>query len=627
MNQILNFDIEQKIKDLVENNLKNIKLFFILFAINIFIYGQKIFFYSLATDDYGRFYNGGGEQASWLGRWMAGIMNQNVFTGAMHILPYFNGVIGIFSFSLAGFLTAKILKRTNSFEISIITLLISATPMVADNLHFNTNTSTWVSTLLGIIGLLLAQKANKFSKILGLSFVVIAIGCYQTIVQVAIAIAMIKAIIDVCESKDKNDLKVLFLNFAYSIAFVLLAYAFSHLINHLYVQHYNLEIADRFGNAVHGFDISVYWHRLSSMFHNNYGFRFFKNQLTLLYKIMGLLALCSCIFMVIKGKQARHTKIILSVFLFLMFLYIPLVNNLPNITGYRIPLRAYYTVGWFMAGFFIIQMLSFKKIFKTASLAITLTMIVLSVCYINIFFDSASRQTTADLIRVNQIVGRIRTHENYTLEPIKFKIIGTTNKFSVIAWNSDQQALNADWSKEKVFKNFSDLNFTEMTDAEFNEVEDSLIKKGQQIDPYPAKNSIVVKDDKVVLFLNSTDVNAAIAMTKIQKLKPNVQAFFNLYLADGKLIYFKSPCSEDDVANPFYLHVLPVDPAILPENQKSLELYFPFNGTVKNNQCILTQQLPNFPIKQINTGQFNNVYNEQEKKPYTIYWKSSLIIQ
>lgn len=627
MNQILNFDPEKKIESLISNNLKNIKLFFVLFFINIFIYGQKIFSYSLATDDYGRFYNGGGEQASWLGRWMAGIINQNVFTGPLHILPYFNGVIGILSFSLAGFLTAKILKATRTAEIVAITLLISATPMLADNLHFNTNTSTWISIALGILGLFLAQKTSKLSIALGLACVVIAIGCYQTIIQVAIAIAMLRVIMDICKSNDKNDLKILFLNFIYSIVFIFVAFLLSYLVNHLYVKYNHLEIGNRFGSAMQAADFSVYWNRLSSMFHNNYGLKFFRYQLITFYKTMGLLALGSSIYMVFRGPQARHTKMILSVFLFLMFLYIPLVINLPNITGNGIPLRAHYTVGWFIAGFFAIQMLAFKNIFKTASYTITLIIIVLSTCYINIFFDAASRQTRSDFFRVNQIVSRIREHANYTNEPIKFKIIGQTSKFYVAGWDSDQQALNADWSKDKIFKNFTDLNFVDMTDDEFNEIENSLIQKGEEIVPYPAKNSIIVRGDKVVLFLDSTAVNDAISMNKIQKRKPNIQAFFNLYLENGSLIYFKSPCSENDIANPFYLHIQPVNPAILPENQKSLELYFPFKGTLKNNQCILTQQLPNFPIKQINTGQFNNVYNEQEKKPYTIYWKSSLIIQ
>jgi hypothetical protein len=626
MKKILNFDIQKIIEDSIARNLEKMKLFFILFFINIFIYGQKIFFYSLATDDYNRFYNGGGEQASWLGRWMAGIFNQTIFAGPLHILPYFNGFIGIFCFTLAGFLTAKILKRKNALEVSAITLLISATPMMAENLHFNTNTSIWVSILLGILGLFLVQKPSKVSKLFGLSFVVIAIGCYQTMVQVAIAINMITLIIDISESKNKKDLKDFYLNFIFSIGFIFLAFGLSILINHLYVQYLNMEISDRFGNAMQGSDISVYWQRIPLMFHNNYGLKFFRRELIALYTTMGLFALGSSIFLVLKGSQVKRTKIISVVFLFLIFLCIPFVINLPNITGNSIPLRAHYTIGWFLAGFLAVQMLSFKNIFKTTSFAVTLTIIILSSCYINIFFDGASRQTTSDFFRANQIVNQIRTHENYTVEPIKFRIIGTTSKFFVVGWDSAQQAFNADWSKDKIFKNFTDFNFVDMSNQEFNEIEDVLIKNGQPIDSYPAKNSIFVEGDKVVLFLDSTDINNAIAMNNIQKLKPSVQDFFNLYLIDGNLVYFKSPCSEGDIKNLFYLHVYPVDVSILPENQNSFQMHFPFDGTLKNNKCILTRPLPNFSIKQINTGQFSNDYNKKDQKPYTIYWKSLLTL-
>jgi hypothetical protein len=623
MKKILDFDVEKSLEATIFRNLKDIKLFFILFAVNIGIFGQKLFSYALTPDDYNRFYDGGGQLASWLGRWMAGIINQNVFTGAMHIQPYLNGVIGIFSFTLAAFLTAKILKRSRPFEISGATLLISATPMVAYNLYFNTNIAVWIATLFGVIGLFLAQKLSKLTKIIGFIFVVISIGCYQTIVQVAIAIAMINLIIGLVEAKNKKDLRNEIINFSFSIVFIAFAFAFSSLINFLYIKFYNLEVTERLKVAADGVGFSIYWKRLIHMFHNNFGLMYFEKSLLALYRIMAFLSLVGSIFMVSKGAQPRILKIISTLLIFLVFLCIPLVINLPNITGNVIPLRAHYTIGWFMAGFFIIQIASLKKIFKTIAAAVTLSLIVLSICYINIFFDGATRQTTADIIRASQIVNRIRAHENYSGEPVKLKIIGTKG-FFIPGWNSDQQALFKDWSKDDIFKHFTDLNFEIMSDAEYEVLENLLIKKGDEINSYPGRNSIYVDGDRVILFLNTNYINDSIAFNKIEKIKPNAESFFNLYIENGRLIYFKKSCSENDTANLFYLHVYPRDSDNLLSNQDHVVSYFPFNGTIKNGQCIFTQKLPNFEIKKINTGQFSNDYNEKEKKPYTIYWKSTI---
>jgi hypothetical protein len=100
-----------------------------------------------------------------------------------------------------------------------------------------------------------------------------------------------------------------------------------------------------------------------------------------------------------------------------------------------------------------------------------------------------------------------------------------------------------------------------------------------------------------------------------------VKSFFDLYLENGQLIYAKYPCVKNDIKNLFYLHVYPVTNS---GNTEPLVTYFPFQGIEKNGKCVFTHALPNFQIQQINTGQFSNDFNEVDKKPYTIYWKSSL---
>ena len=163
-----------------------------------------------------------------------------------------------------------------------------------------------------------------------------------------------------------------------------------------------------------------------------------------------------------------------------------------------------------------------------------------------------------------------------------------------------------------------------MTDAEYKEIENRIIQKGDEVDSYPGKNSIYIDGDRVVLFLDTRFVNNNIALNRIQKMQPNVKSHFDLYLIKGKLVYFRSACTENDIVHPFYLHVYPRDSKTLPSDQDHVVMYFPFDGTLKAGQCIATQDLPNFDIKQINTGQFSNDFNEKENKPYTIYWKSTI---
>lgn len=501
---ILNFSVETSITRFLQNNLANIKLFFALFATTLLIYGQKLFFCVLATDDFTRYYGGGAvEQSSLFGRWMTAIINKNIFTGALHILPYFNGVIGVFSFTLAGFLTAKFLKRNNVFDICIITLLISVTPFVAHNLYFNTNISTWITTLFGVVGLLMAYKPNKFTKLFGFVLLVISIGAYQTIVQVVIAMIIIKAILETLQAKNQTELWKIILNTALYIAFVLLAFIASSFINHLYMEYYNLSVKGRYKNAGAVLGLYEYFERIIGMFKVNIHPLYFKDTFKTLYALITLSSIIGLTTIVVfKSERNLRIKITSLVVIGLLFLSIPIIINLPKITGNGIPLRAHYTIGWFLAGFFIIQMSLFSGIFKTFVRAIAISIIMVSAFYINVYFEAGARQTSADILRANQIVERIRNHENYTTEPIKYKIVGTKS-FPVIGWKSSQQGLNKGWSKYALFKKFTDLKFSKMSNEEYKKIEEALVKRGVKINTYPNKDSIFVYGNKAIIYLSN----------------------------------------------------------------------------------------------------------------------------
>jgi hypothetical protein len=621
--KFISWNWEKEFEFFATKHARDFKLLFILFSINLVIYGQKVFFLSLSIDDYGRFNSAGDEQASWLGRWMAGIVNQHVFTGPTHILPYFNGLIGIFCFTVAGFLTAKIFKRTKTIEIFIVTLLASATPMLADNLYFSTNISAWIAISLAVWAMFIFDRTTSYiNKAFAIALLTISIGCYQANLQIVLAIVLVKIIISIVESSDNNDLKKIFLNFCNYAGFIILAFVLSITINFIYIKIYNLQAIDRFESALKANDLSIYLSRFTSMFYIKFGLRFFKPELINMYKIMGLASLAGSILMIVRGRQQKNIKTLLIVIITALFLYIPIVNNLPNLLGAIIALRAHYSIGWFMAGFFVIQAIAFKNTLKLVSTVISLAIIVISAFYINIFFDSAHRQTSADIIRASQIVNRIRADANFTSEPIQLKVVGLNPRFSVKPWDSDEQAFNSTSSRYRIFEIFTDLNFQEMQDDDFEKMQLNLINKGNLLERYPGKNSIIVDANKVILFLDPSEINHDILMNRISGIKAASHNYYDVYRTKNELIYLKSPCERTDLASPFYLHIYPRKPTVFKDNMDYYDRSFLPDTVVKNQTCIINQELPGFDILSVSTGQYDNVYNPADKKPYVIYWES-----
>ena len=91
--------------------------------------------------------------------------------------------------------------------------------------------------------------------------------------------------------------------------------------------------------------------------------------------------------------------------------------------------------------------------------------------------------------------------------------------------------------------------------------------------------------------------------------EPAARAGFDLYLEGGALTYLKEPCSEDDARGRFFLSVHPADADDLPAERRasgheSLNFDFaPPGGVMFNGKCMITRQLPNYPIERIETGQ------------------------
>ena len=75
---------------------------------------------------------------------------------------------------------------------------------------------------------------------------------------------------------------------------------------------------------------------------------------------------------------------------------------------------------------------------------------------------------------------------------------------------------------------------------------------------------------------------------------------FDLYLADGRLVYAREPCADADVAERFFLHVFR-DGAGGFDN---LDFRFVEHGLRRRGACLAAVALPDYAVSRIRTGQF-----------------------
>ena len=91
---------------------------------------------------------------------------------------------------------------------------------------------------------------------------------------------------------------------------------------------------------------------------------------------------------------------------------------------------------------------------------------------------------------------------------------------------------------------------------------------------------------------------------------PAVQSVFEVYVQERTLIYLKEPCSPDEAAARFFLHMTPRNVGDLPEERKeygfdNLDFDFLSYGMVIDGKCIAVRDLPEYDVERILTGQFS----------------------
>ena len=90
--------------------------------------------------------------------------------------------------------------------------------------------------------------------------------------------------------------------------------------------------------------------------------------------------------------------------------------------------------------------------------------------------------------------------------------------------------------------------------------------------------------------------------------QPNARSAFDLYWQDNRLIYLREICAAADMAAGFFLHIIPADVADLPVERQAagfanMDFAFDRWGGAFDGKCLAAVPLPEYPIKEIRTGQ------------------------
>ena len=613
------FDLQKVLINLYKNHKENWRIILILFAVNLVIFGQKLFFDAYPADDYMRFW--GDDNTNMLiansARWGQALLNKYIFIDKIQVLPYLHGLVGIFCFTLMGYLSARFLEREKPFEIGLVTLLITATPPVAHNLFFSTNITTWLTLLLGLVGFFAFYRPGWFSKLFGVLALTFSIGNYQTIVQIVLVLLLFKSLLELFKHNTAPS-KVFWRAFGI-VLLTAVAYGLSSWINTLFMHHYHLHEAHRLAKAHH----AMHWHIIAEhirrLFQTPIELHYLQKPLETLYAFIFAFSTLLFTFYTIFHKHRSHRSDYfgrLFVTLTAFLLLIPLLN-LPILVVNWIPTRAHLPLGWIFAGFASLVFSMYGSFIRSFFILLVSIITLLHIYYITLFYDAAHRQTQRDILRANMIVERIRMSPGYQKEPISFYIAGT-QKFYTKGWYMKyQDPFDSYWTKYKFFKYFTDLDFHIASPKETAKLMRYLQKKGELVNAYPAKNSILVLDNIAMLILDPGKINVLIEKEKLLQSLPihqkplSIKAPYTFYLKDNILYFYKKNCTKKDISMKFLFRIYPKDPLHTYVGDRLINPFqtwdFPFylHGEKKDDVCTIAVRLPNYEIAKIETGQFN----------------------
>ena len=111
---------------------------------------------------------------------------------------------------------------------------------------------------------------------------------------------------------------------------------------------------------------------------------------------------------------------------------------------------------------------------------------------------------------------------------------------------------------------------------------------------------------ELIIPANPDKLRADYAALSVEQ--PVVRDYFDLYMPDNRLIYLRETCAAADTAANFFLHIIPEDAADLPADRRDAGFAhggfaFDRQGGHFDGKCLATVELPDYPIKEIRTGQ------------------------
>jgi hypothetical protein len=413
-------------------------------------------------------------------------------------------------YTVSGVLTAKIWRAEKKYQIVLITLLTTITPYLTHNLYSNTNNWTVpTSTLFAVIALYSIQKSYKLFVPAVILFTC-AIGGYQTVIPCGFFIVM-GYVINLLLSADIKSYSPYIKKSILMIIMIAFSYFISNIVVKIYCIVNNLEIISRYATATEIVSLKVYIRRIIDIYiyHIKEPFNkliYFKHEIAVITALLFLVAGIACVYIILSHTRARNRtkqgKLIACISIALIAV---LVLHLPKMFGITlIPIRAFFQVGLMLAFAFLITS-KVPGAVRSSGIVITIFCLIFSALYANVFYYGAFRQTQADIGRMHEVAARIRSNPNYAniKEPFGFLIVGERG-FPVVGYRWWQQALYTPYSKYEAFKKFTDLDFYRVNHDTERKIIANLI--GKEYKSYPAYNSIVFYENKIILILDSNKI-------------------------------------------------------------------------------------------------------------------------
>ena len=101
----------------------------------------------------------------------------------------------------------------------------------------------------------------------------------------------------------------------------------------------------------------------------------------------------------------------------------------------------------------------------------------------------------------------------------------------------------------------------------------------------------------------------SLAAAALDGARPLAESAWDLRLGEAgrRLVYVRDGCSRSDTGE-FFLHVWPSDPADLPAGRRGrgfedIRFSYPRHGFVEDGRCVVTRDLPPYPVAELRTGQ------------------------